>query len=71
MADYLDHSERWRTRQQPRRVDYSRPGFERPADPCDECSGTGLTVQGWTDKNGEPEDQYGPCRECGGGPDAA
>jgi hypothetical protein len=31
---------------------------------CEECGGTGLTIQGWTDKNGHPEDQYGPCASC-------
>lgn len=31
---------------------------------CPDCSGTGFTVQGWTDKNGYSEDQYGPCARC-------
>ena len=28
---------------------------------CQDCGGTGMTVQGWTDKGGASEDQYGPC----------
>lgn len=35
-----------------------------PTEPCEDCGGTGRTVQGWTDKSGEPEDQYGPCSTC-------
>lgn len=39
-----EHTERWRTHQQPRRVDYHRDGFVRPPDPCicpdDFCLGT-------------------------------
>lgn len=31
---------------------------------CSTCGGTGFTVQGWTDKNGYSEDQYGPCPRC-------
>jgi hypothetical protein len=32
------------------------------AEPCVECNVTGYSKQGWTDKGGFPEDQYGPCR---------
>lgn len=34
---------------------------------CEDCGGAGQTVQGWTDKNGSPEDQYGPCATCTAG----
>lgn len=33
-------------------------------EPCQTCNGWGQTAQGWTDKNGYPEDQYGPCPDC-------
>lgn len=31
---------------------------------CPDCEGMGRTAQGWTDKNGFSEYQYGPCRRC-------
>lgn len=31
---------------------------------CEDCEGTGYTIQGWTDKNGYSEDQYGRCYTC-------
>jgi hypothetical protein len=30
-------------------------------DECVVCEGSGWSKQGWTDKNGFSEDQYGPC----------
>lgn len=37
---------------------------ERDEQVCETCEGYGRIALGWTDKNGYPEDQFGPCPDC-------
>lgn len=69
MAGYLEHSARWQHHQQPRRVDYTRPGFARPPDPVrvPDChwSADGVELHAGADP-ASCGDCVNRCRTCGG-----